>query len=158
MVANREKIACNGQCQCLTLNIQRKTITANYYILLITACQLVLGVQWLETLSPIEMDFKKLIMSYKKQKETYILHGLKHTDNEVFTGKEFHELQGFDLFLQIIPSYPSNNTIHHPSEMNSFLSKFSHMFEQPTNLPPKRSKNHHIPLQLNSGPVRVRPY
>jgi hypothetical protein len=117
-----------------------------------------LGAQWLETLSPIEMDFKKLIVSYKKQKETYILHGLKHTDNKAFIGKEFHELQGFDLFLQIIPSYPSNNTIYHPLEMNNFLSKFSHMFEQPTSLPPKRSKNHHIPSQPNSGPVRVRPY
>jgi predicted aspartyl protease len=66
MMANREKITCNGQCQGLTLNIQGQPITTNYYILLVITCQLVLGVQWLETLGPIEMDFKKLTMSYKK--------------------------------------------------------------------------------------------
>jgi len=42
--------------------------------------------------------------------------------------------------------------------MHSLLSKFSHVFEQPTSLPPKRSNDHHIPLQPNSGPVSVRPY
>jgi hypothetical protein len=158
MVATWKKITCNGQCQCLTLNIQGQTITVNYYILPITVCQLILGVQWLKTFGPIEMDFKKIIMSYKKQGETYIFHRLKHTDNEAFTSKKFYELQGFDLFLQIIPFYPSKNTIHHPPKMNSLLSKFSHMFEQPTSLPPKRSNNHHMPLQPNSRPVRVRPY
>jgi len=66
MMANREEITCNGQCQGLILNIQGQTITTNYYILLVTTCQLVLGVQWLETLGPIEMDFKKLTMSYKR--------------------------------------------------------------------------------------------
>jgi hypothetical protein len=89
MVANREKITCNGQCQGLTLNIQGQTITANYYILLVTACQLMLGVQWLKTRGPIEMDFKKLTISYKKQGETQTLHGLRHTDNAAFIGKEF---------------------------------------------------------------------
>lgn len=146
MMTNREKITCNGQCQGLTLNIQRQTITTNYYILLVTACQLVLGVQWLETLGPIEMDFKKLIMSYKKHGETYTFHRLKHAGNEALTSKEFHRLQGFNLFLQITPSYPSNKTIPYPPEMNSLLSKFSHMFEPFTSLPLKRSNDQHIPL------------
>ena len=44
MVANREKIECVGQCQALTLTIQGLPITADYYILHIIACQLVLGV------------------------------------------------------------------------------------------------------------------
>ena len=108
MVANREKITCNGQCQGLTLNIQGQTVTANYYIFPVTACQLVLGVQWLETLGPIEMDFKKLTMSYKRQGETHILHGLRHTDNTAFTDKEF---QGF----------------HHPGQRISSLV-FSSLF------------------------------
>nr|TKS05812.1 hypothetical protein D5086_0000129320 [Populus alba] len=54
MVANREKITYNGQCQGFTLNIQGQTITANYYILPVTACQLVLGVQWLESSVPLK--------------------------------------------------------------------------------------------------------
>lgn len=45
MVANREKIDCAGQCQALTITIQGKPITADYYVLPVAACQLVLGVQ-----------------------------------------------------------------------------------------------------------------
>ena len=44
MVANREKTTCTGQCQSLTLIIQGIAITANYYVLPVTACQVVLGV------------------------------------------------------------------------------------------------------------------
>ncbi|RVW85307.1 hypothetical protein CK203_045593 [Vitis vinifera] len=45
MVANREKIECAGQCRSLTLTIQGYSVTADYYILPVAACQLVLGVQ-----------------------------------------------------------------------------------------------------------------
>ena len=45
MVANREKIECIGQCQALTLIIQELPVTTDFYILPVTACQMVLGVQ-----------------------------------------------------------------------------------------------------------------
>lgn len=65
MVANQEKIECVGQCQALTIIIQGYSITTDYYVLSVAACQLVLGVQWLETLGPIETDYKQLTMTFK---------------------------------------------------------------------------------------------
>ncbi|KAA8531359.1 hypothetical protein F0562_006068 [Nyssa sinensis] len=66
VVANQEKIECAGQCQGLTLTIQGVPITADYYYVLhMAACQVVLGVQWLETLGPIEMDYKRLTMTFQ---------------------------------------------------------------------------------------------
>ena len=158
MVSNREKINCNGQCQALTLNIQGQTVTTDYYILPVIACQLVLGVQWLETLGPIEMDFKRLTVSYKKHGGTYTLQGLKQADIGVLTNKEFHGLQGVGYFFQISPTYPSNNSVSYPPEMQHLISTFSHVFKPPTRLPPQRSHDHHIPLRPNAGPVSVRPY
>ena len=137
MVANREKINCNGQCQALTLNIQGQTVTTDYYIFPVTACQLVLGVQWLETLGPIEMDFKRLTMSYKKHGGTYTLQGLKQADIGVLTNKEFHGLQGVGYFFQISPTYPGNNIVSCPPEMQHLISTFSHVFKPPTRLPPQ---------------------
>ena len=158
MVANREKINCNGQCQALTLNIQGQTVTTDYYILPVIACQLVLGVQWLETLGPIEMDFKRLTMSYKKNGGTCTLQGLKQADIGVLANKEFHGLQGVGYFFQISPTYPSNNSVSYPPDMQHLISTFSHVFKPPTQLPPQRSHDHHIPLRPNAGPVSVRPY
>lgn len=50
MVANREKIECAGQCQALTITIGGHPVTADYYVLPVAACQLVLGVQCLKLL------------------------------------------------------------------------------------------------------------
>lgn len=72
MVANSEKIACVGQCQAHTLTIQGYVVTADYYVLPIAACQLVLGVQWLETLGPIETDYKKLTVLQSSWSFTYL--------------------------------------------------------------------------------------
>ena len=62
MVANLETIICAGQCLALTLVIQNHPITVNFYMLLVSACQAVLGVQWLETLIPIETNYHTLTM------------------------------------------------------------------------------------------------
>ena len=56
MVANKEKIECVGQCQALTITIQGHSIIIDYYVLPVMACQLILRVQWLETLRPIKTD------------------------------------------------------------------------------------------------------
>lgn len=64
VVANKEQIKCAGMCPALTINIQEVQVTANYNILPVAACPLVLGVQWLATLGLIETDYLKLTMSF----------------------------------------------------------------------------------------------
>ena len=74
------------------MNIQGQIVTTDYYILRVTAFQLVLGIQWLETLGPIEMDFKRLTMGYKKHGDTYTLQGMKKVNIGALINKEFHGL------------------------------------------------------------------
>ncbi|KAL5736045.1 hypothetical protein ACOSQ2_030833 [Xanthoceras sorbifolium] len=66
IVANREKIDCVGRYLALSLEIQGYKMQVDFYVLLIVACQLVLGVQWLATLGPIETDYKKLTMTFQE--------------------------------------------------------------------------------------------
>ena len=157
MVANQEKIKCVGLCPTVTISIQGKSITADYYVLPVSACQLVLGVQWLETLGPIEMDYKKLTMTYKIGEKSCIFQGLKHAALEALSDKEFNSFQGTGFLFQILlssnvpqPSLQSPNITH-------LLTEFSKVFELPTSLPPKRPHDHRIPLQPNIEPVSVRP-
>lgn len=44
MIANRDQIECMGLCQAFTVHIQGTPITADFYVLPVVACQLVLGV------------------------------------------------------------------------------------------------------------------
>nr|TKR74530.1 hypothetical protein D5086_0000295630 [Populus alba] len=94
MVANREKIKCAGQCQALTLIIQGHPVTTDYYILPVAACQLVLGVQWLATLGPVETNYKQLTMNFKLAGISHTFQGLGRNDIEALTDKELNGLQG----------------------------------------------------------------
>jgi hypothetical protein len=49
--------------------------------------------------------------------------------------------------------------ISHPNpQINNLLFRFPHLFQEPKQLPPPRSSDHHITLLPNSAPVNVRPY
>lgn len=50
-----------------------------------------------------------------------------------------------------------SHTVEHP-QIAALLQRYSHLFEQPTGLPPPRAVDHRIPLLPNSGPISVRPY
>lgn len=45
-----------------------------------------------------------------------------------------------------------------PSELQSLLQSYSHLFEPPSGLPPTRACNHVIPLLPGANPVAIRPY
>lgn len=162
VVANNEKIECTGQCRGLTLTIQGIPITADYYVLPVAACQVVLGVQWLETLGPIEMDYKYLTMSFHIKGTRCTLQGLGRaaevTGIKVLNDKECAGLQGTIFFLQIVSTKPKSSVQLYPPEIKGLLAEFSKVFEIPTSIPPKRLHDHRILLQPNTEPVSVRPY
>jgi hypothetical protein len=76
VVANRERVECAGHCQGIRLSIQVITITTDYYVLPVAACQVVLGMQWLETLGPVETDYKQLTITFRIDGVRHTLQGL----------------------------------------------------------------------------------
>ena len=54
-MANKEKIECAGLCKGLAIVNQGCPIVADF--LLVAACPMVLGIQWLATLGPVEIDY-----------------------------------------------------------------------------------------------------
>lgn len=163
MVANKEQIECGGVCRALTIDVQGTPITADFYILPVAACPIVLGVQWLATLGPIETDYSQLTMSFTQDGVTRTFHGLKQQGVEVLTDKDFHGLSGIGtygtaFFIQMgIPTTGPPIT-GSPPDLEQLLSKFSWVFDNPTSLPPTRRHDHQILLEPNSSPVSVRPY
>ncbi|GJR82533.1 retrovirus-related pol polyprotein from transposon 297 [Tanacetum coccineum] len=76
-MANQEKIECVSRCKALIIATHGKSITADYYVLPVAAYPIVLGVQWLETLRPITMDYKHLTMSFEFAGVFHTFYGLK---------------------------------------------------------------------------------
>lgn len=84
IVANKERINCLGKCKAVLIKIQRCQIITDFYVFPVAACSLVLGVQWLATLGPIQIDYSKLLMSFKIDGTLHIFQGIKKSSLEPF--------------------------------------------------------------------------
>ncbi|KAL5822632.1 hypothetical protein ACOSQ4_020532 [Xanthoceras sorbifolium] len=107
MAGNKERIECTSRYLALTFMIQGHPVQADFYILPVTACQAILGVQWLETLGPIEMDYKQLTMSFKHKGYACTFHRFKQNELAPISDKELLHLSGkfFFFLLQIVPAH-----------------------------------------------------
>jgi hypothetical protein len=132
VVANRERVECAGHCQGIKLSIQGITITADYYVLPVVACQVVLGVQWLETLGPMETDYKQLTMTFRIGGVRHTLQGLgreaEASSIEVLHNKECSGLQRMEFFFQIQPLKNTLSTNTYPPAIQCLLEEFVEVF------------------------------
>lgn len=63
-VANGDTMLADGGCEKVAVKMQGHSYEADFYLLPLGGCDVVLGVSWLSTLGPILWDFLKLTMSF----------------------------------------------------------------------------------------------
>ncbi|RVW69141.1 Retrovirus-related Pol polyprotein from transposon 17.6 [Vitis vinifera] len=63
-VANGQAVRSEGSCAAVPLHMQGNLYTIDFYILTLGGCDIVLGVQWLQTLGPILWDFSRLQVEF----------------------------------------------------------------------------------------------
>ena len=117
-------------CLTLPLVIQGYHIKDDFYILPVAACQVVLGVQWLETLWPIEMNYRQLTMSFKEGEATQTLHGIKQPGLYALVGKEFHHMHDTSLFLQMVAVHDHETPTKHSFNLTKILNKCTQVLSQ----------------------------
>lgn len=105
MVANKERIECAGQCHALSLQIQGYPVKADFFVLPVAAYPLVLGVQWMATLGPIQTDYKQLTMEFKQNGIPYCFQGIRQQEIEALSHKDSY---GTGFFIQLLSSSISN--------------------------------------------------
>ncbi|KAH9794628.1 hypothetical protein KPL71_004958 [Citrus sinensis] len=118
----------------------------------------VLGVEWLATLGSIKTDYSKLTMTFTQHGQTHTFRGMGRPELTALNEKELSYLYGTAFFLQVTAANKPNCPPEYPADLNQFLTEYSHIFDPPIELPPKRPHDHHIPLQPNQDPISVRPY
>ncbi|GJZ88094.1 transposon ty3-G gag-pol polyprotein [Tanacetum coccineum] len=159
VVANREHVSCTGRVRNLTITIQGYVISTDFFVLPVAACPIVLGVQWLKTLGPVEIDYNQLTIGFNMAGSSHKLQGLKGSDLAALKAHELMGIHGTALLLQISPVSDDNPPERTPcSVIQRVLSQFAKVFQSPTTLPPKRFQDHGIPLLPGAKPVSTRPY
>jgi hypothetical protein len=128
-VANGDRIASSGRCTDLDIDIADESFVICYYGLVLGSFNMVLGVQWLESLGLVLWDF-----------------GFVRNDRSILWSAS----ASLGVPATLAPT--SCNMLQELSQ------QFVGLFIEPSVLPPPRQHSHWIQLLPETEPVAVRPY
>ena len=91
-VANGEVLRTQEVCKNVTWESQRVLQTTDFLLLPLRGCDLVLGVQWLQTLGLITWDFNALIMRFTLKDSVVTLQGIQGSTVQMASKKQLSKL------------------------------------------------------------------
>ncbi|KAF7813726.1 Ty3/gypsy retrotransposon protein [Senna tora] len=160
---NGAYLECTQKCADFQLIVQDHVFFVDLCVLDIKGADIVLGVQWLAELGDITINHKDLTMSFQRGEEAVRLQGESILHQDPINGKGIRKLMTHNSLACL---YSMSTIIEHevpgfdtlPAEIKEVLTKYSAVFGDPTQLPPKREVDHKIDLLPGSKTVAVRPY
>ncbi|KAD1690211.1 hypothetical protein E3N88_42456 [Mikania micrantha] len=170
-VADGNKMPCNRLCENFKWMMQNNWFTADVMLVPLTNYDMILGVQWLQSLNDIVWNFKDLTMKFKVGQQIFELKGIgSNTKSLCSANKMNHLLQGgsslasIHLFsLQLASSTGfQHETVVGNIQVNAalqvLLDKYADVFAVPEYLPPKRDCDHRVILKDENVSINQRAY
>lgn len=117
-------------------------------VLPLQSFDLILGIDWLETFSPMEVHWKQRWLLIPYQGSQVLLHG-----------DQVDPIEDIVIQLALVQEHLVESVQDEVQpEIAQLLKQFALVFTKPTALPPERSCDHRIPLIPGAHPVNIRPY
>lgn len=171
-VADGGQLRVTGKVEKLRWNSQGHSFQADFMVIDLGNCDMVLGVQWLKTLGPITWDFDRLVMQFKYESKKVTLNGIHPGSVREAKAAKINKISDSQPQLSMIYAYEAIPEGHMelcaieggdntkiPPAIQQLLTEFADIFVEPTKLPPFRENhNHKIPLLEGANPVNQRPY
>lgn len=163
-IADGGKLLCNRIVPAVEWWCQGQTFVTDFKVLTLSGYDMILGMEWLETISPMWVDWrrKKLRFTYHNQRLTFI--GVKDQINfgKLIIAKQMQGLYKDGAIAQIVQLCQAEVPAHagqtYPAEIDQVIAEFKERFDEPQGLPPHRQFDHNIPLLPNAKPVTKKPY
>ncbi|KAL4303860.1 hypothetical protein GQ457_10G003110 [Hibiscus cannabinus] len=160
-VANGEKLHSTAKVKQLQWQMQGHSFLYYFRVLKMGGNDIVLGVDWMRTFSPILMDFKEMTFSFNKDgKDITLQGGKKQAYFKIISGEKLQKLATKDPDITGELYFLSAEEVdaETPEPLLPILSEYQDVFEEPKHLPPIRLHDHAIRLQPNTQPINLRPY
>ncbi|MCH87789.1 RNA-directed DNA polymerase (Reverse transcriptase), partial [Trifolium medium] len=149
----------NGVCRNVKIQLGSVEVVIDAWVLELGGLDMVLGVAWLSTLGKVVMDWKSMTMQFLQDNHLVKLQsqGSRHESylNSFLEGTQ--SKWNTDWWLAQHQQMEDSHKEIHPA-LNIILQQFHEVFKEQIQLPPERSKVHHIKLYQDHAPINVRPY
>ncbi|GAU46429.1 hypothetical protein TSUD_402070 [Trifolium subterraneum] len=145
-----------GSCVNLGVSIEDIPFRLNAQLFELGVVDMVLGMEWLQTLGDMIVNWNKHTMSFWYHKQWVTLkgmedqHGLMHSLQSIVCSKGMNCMKGGGSTQTL--------GVNQSRELENLLNRYAEVFQEPKGLPPKREKEHVITLKEGEGAVNVRPY
>ena len=176
MVGNGDYLHCTGLCKDTPLMVTQHIFPISFYVLPIQGADVVLGVQWLQTLGPFVSDFTIPSMQFYHNNTLITIQGSKLNTITQATAHQLNRMVQTNAIatfhsISMIPTNPITTTYSTTGlftdeqflltlnpDLQTLLTRYPHVFAKPNNLPPRRDHDHHIHLTPTATPVNIKPY
>lgn len=172
-VADGNKLDVRAKVKKFKWNFQGTNFIADFMVIPLNGCDVVLGVQWLQTLGPITWDFQKLTMRFEVDQRRVVLHGIHKEFVRAVKAAKLNKIREETMQLSMLcvtqevgedsanlfamETEPSMGLTYQP--MVKLISDYADIFAEPKGLPLFRvNHDHKIPLVDGDNPVNQRPY
>lgn len=161
-VANGQILDTNRMVMGLEWWASGHTFKQDMRVLGLDAYDAILGYDWLRRHSPMQCDWDSKILSFEDQRKRVQLCGIAGQQGEVLevTSMQLEKwVKGNDIWaLALLETTSDSGPVISDTQLQQLLQEFQDIFATPTDLPPSRPFDHHIPLIPGSIPVNSRPY
>ncbi|XP_031494887.1 uncharacterized protein LOC116260570 [Nymphaea colorata] len=163
VVGNGARLTCQHVCRAVNLMMQGDLFIVDLLVLPIEGADVVLGIQWLETLGDIVWNFARMRMRFQKGEGgmNVTLRGIKPNVSPKVALKIIAAQHLACWVISVatdVPPAAENDDEQVPLEIQHLLRQFEDVFVEPKGLPPPRSYDHQINLTHGTEPINVRPY
>ncbi|XP_042006094.1 uncharacterized protein LOC121754869 [Salvia splendens] len=170
IVGNGDALLCSHISKQTRLVIQGTEFLVDLHILPVHGPDVILGMDWLESLGPITADFADKRLTFSQGDRRVVLKGIvppprRVTLNVLSSLVPSHEvLDMFELLLLDLEADQSGQSAGEefpenlPFEVLEVLTRFRPIFSLPAGMPPKRLFDHRVHLLPGTRPINVRPY
>ncbi|KAL0351495.1 UNVERIFIED_CONTAM: hypothetical protein Scaly_1538200 [Sesamum calycinum] len=171
-VANGNRVYSTHRCKTFNWRMQGVDVVTEVMTLPLGGCDIVLGVQWLVTLSNISWNFKDLKIEFYMNRMKVSLRGKQPEASKVVDAKSLRRIlqklgQMSLLSIRLLHREHGTNsmlfalegqTVEEQGKLDTLLTEYADLFEEPKALPPKRKHDHGINLLERTSAINIRPY
>lgn len=178
-VADGHPVHCTSFVPNFEWGVQGHTFNHSVHVLNLGFYDMILGADWLDLHSPMWVHWRKKVMRFTHNKRRITLRGVqtrqtsckrvtmhklkgllkKGSVSEIVVLKSVHD-DNANVSVLAQNSETDEHTVPGPAlqpDIQNLVQEFSHLFKEPSELPPKRAQDHTIPLLPGAQPVKVRP-